>query len=64
VGKSAGKLGRRGRPGEARSLVGGTLAVSTYTGLPPQKHVDVFCKAGDYPRILAHFRRHGFDTEV
>jgi len=46
-------------------VVGGTLAVSACTGLPPpEKDVDVFCKAGDYPRILGHFRRFGYDAEV
>lgn len=46
-------------------LVGGTLALSIHAGVPlPQKDVDVFCTAGDYRRILAHFGRHGFDTEV
>jgi hypothetical protein len=45
-------------------LVGGTLAASAYTGLPPpEKDVDVFCRAGDYPRILSHFRRFGYDAE-
>ena len=46
-------------------LLGGSFAVSAYTGSPPpEKDLDVFCKAGDYPRILAHFRGLGYDTEV
>ena len=46
-------------------LVGGTYAVSAHTGLSrPVKDLDVFCKAGDYPRILAYFRSHGYETEV
>jgi hypothetical protein len=46
-------------------LLGGTFAVSAHTGLPPpQKDIDVFCKAGDYPRILVYFRDLGYDTEV
>jgi hypothetical protein len=46
-------------------LLGGSFAVSAYAGSPrPAKDLDVFCKAGDYPRILAHFRRLGYDTEV
>ena len=36
----------------------GTYAVSAYTGITrPTKDLDVFCKAGDYPRILDHFQR-------
>jgi hypothetical protein len=46
-------------------LLGGTFALSAYTGLPPPvKDLDVFCKAGDYPRILVYFQRHGFAVEV
>ena len=42
-------------------LVGGTFAVSAHTGLSrPVKDIDVFCKAGDYPRILAYFRERGY----
>ena len=28
------------------------------------KDLNVFCKAGDFPRILLHFKEHGFETEV
>lgn len=46
-------------------LLGGTYAVSAYTGISrPTKDMDVFCRAGDYPRILSHFARHGYETEV
>lgn len=46
-------------------LIGGMFAVITYTGLRrPVKDLDVFCKAGDYPRILAYFRALGYETEV
>ncbi len=46
-------------------LVGGTFAVSAHTGLPrPVKDLDVFCKPGDYPRILAYFRSRGYKTEI
>ena len=46
-------------------LVGGTFAVSAHTGLSrPVKDLDVFCKAGDYPRILTYFRDHGYEAEV
>ena len=46
-------------------LLGGTFAVAAYTGLSrPVKDLDVFCKAGDYPRLLAYVRDHGYETEV
>lgn len=46
-------------------LLGGTFAVAAYTGLcRPVKDLDVFCKAGDYPRILSHFRELGYEPEV
>ncbi|HTH16105.1 MAG TPA: hypothetical protein VL974_05585, partial [Magnetospirillum sp.] len=46
-------------------LLGGTYAVVAYTGINrPTKDMDVFCRAGDYPRILGHFARNGYDTEV
>ncbi|MBY0432121.1 MAG: hypothetical protein K2Q10_13040 [Rhodospirillales bacterium] len=46
-------------------LLGGTFAVCSYTGLNrPTKDLDVFCRAGDYPRILNHFQRLGCDSEV
>lgn len=41
-------------------LVGGTYALCAYTGLRrPTKDMDIFCKAGDFPRILAHFQAQG-----
>jgi hypothetical protein len=46
-------------------LLGGSFALSAYTGLPPPaKDLDVFCKPGDFPRILNYFRRHRFAVEV
>ncbi|TCR06567.1 putative nucleotidyltransferase-like protein [Neorhizobium sp. JUb45] len=46
-------------------LVAGTFAVSAYTGISrPTKDLDIFCKAGDYARILAHFKSKGFEVEV
>ena len=46
-------------------LVAGTFAVNCYTGINrATKDLDVFCKAGDFPRILLHFKEHGFETEV
>lgn len=46
-------------------LLCGTYAVTTYTGVKrPTKDLDIFCKAGDYPRILAFFKERGFEVEV
>jgi len=46
-------------------LVGGTYAVSAYTGITREtKDLDIFCKPGDYPRILAHFKELGYAIEV
>ena len=46
-------------------LLAGTYAVSAYTGISrPTKDLDIFCKAGDYPRILAHFKELGFSIEI
>ncbi len=46
-------------------LVAGTYAITTYTDIVrPTKDLDIFCKAGDYPRILKFFRDHGYDVDV
>ena len=46
-------------------LLSGTYAVSAYTGIQrPTKDLDVFCKAGDYPKILAYFQQRGYRTDV
>ena len=46
-------------------LLAGTYAVSAYTGISrPTKDLDIFCRAGDYARILAHFKAKGYDIEV
>ncbi|NNM72678.1 hypothetical protein HJG44_09820 [Enterovirga sp. DB1703] len=46
-------------------LLAGTYAVSAYTGISREtKDLDVFCKAGDYPRILAHFKARGYAVEI
>lgn len=46
-------------------LLAGTYAVSAYTGITRQtKDLDIFCKAGDFNRILAHFKTKGFEIEV
>lgn len=42
-------------------LLAGTFALSAYTGISRQtKDVDVFCRPGDYPHILARFKRLGY----
>jgi len=46
-------------------LLSGTYAVTAYTGISrPTKDLDVFCKAGDFPKILAYFQQRGYRTEV
>ena len=46
-------------------LVAGTFAVNCYTGINrATKDLDIFCKAGDFPRILLHFKGHGFEVEI
>ncbi|MDK1490828.1 hypothetical protein QN219_12220 [Sinorhizobium sp. 7-81] len=46
-------------------LIAGTFAVSAYTGISrPTKDLDVFCKAGDYTRILRHFKSRGYAVEI
>jgi hypothetical protein len=46
-------------------LVAGTHAVNLHTGLDRvPKDLDVFCKADDCRRILDHFQRGGYRTEI
>jgi hypothetical protein len=46
-------------------LVAGTYAIAAYTGISrPTKDLDVFCKAGDAPRILDHFQSRGYAIEI
>ncbi|HYC02822.1 MAG TPA: hypothetical protein VED40_05985 [Azospirillaceae bacterium] len=46
-------------------LVAGTFAVNCYTGINrPTKDIDIFCKPGDFPRILLHFKERGFETTI
>lgn len=46
-------------------LLSGTYALTAYTGIVrPTKDLDVFCKAGDYPKILAFFQERGYTTAV
>ena len=54
------------REAEIPFLVGGGHAVSLHTGVPrASKDLDVFCRAGDYPRILTRFQHSGgYEIEV
>lgn len=46
-------------------LIGGTYAFREYTGIQRQtKDLDVFCKAGDYQRILQIAKDQGYKTEI
>jgi hypothetical protein len=46
-------------------LVAGTFAINCYTGINrATKDIDIFCKAGDFPRILLHFKDKGFAIEI
>lgn len=46
-------------------LLSGTYAVAAYTGISrPTKDLDIFCKAGDLPRILGHFQALGYEVEI
>ncbi len=46
-------------------VVGGSHATAVYTGVPPRtKDLDVFCRAGDYPRIIAAAEAAGYGTEL
>jgi hypothetical protein len=56
-----GLLDRSGLP----YLLAGTHAVNAYTGMDrPVKDLDVFCRAGDYPRILNYLQQFGYELEV
>ncbi|MBI2601053.1 nucleotidyltransferase [Candidatus Daviesbacteria bacterium] len=46
-------------------LLGGTIAVMKYTGINrPTKDLDIFCKAGDYLKIIGIMQKHGLKTEI
>ena len=46
-------------------MVAGGFAVNAYTGLNrATKDIDIFCKAGDYPKILNRFTALGYKTQV
>lgn len=45
--------------------IGGTYAVNVYVGMErPTKDLDIFCKAGDYPKILKKFSDLGYKTQI
>jgi hypothetical protein len=53
------------RESEIPFLLAGTYAVTAHTGIErASKDLDIFCKAGDYPRILGHLQHSGYETEV
>ncbi len=46
-------------------LLGGTYAVSSYTGIArATKDIDIFCKPGDGARILERFKTLGYALEI
>lgn len=46
-------------------VIAGAYAFSAYTGITrATKDLDVFCKASDYPRLLAHFQRLNYAITV
>lgn len=46
-------------------LIGGTYAVKHYTGIDrPTKDIDIFCKAGDFPKILKLISSAGYKVSV
>lgn len=46
-------------------MLSGTYALACHTGIArPTKDIDVFCKAGDAPRLLALFKGAGYEISV
>ncbi|BAK65308.1 hypothetical protein SLG_06330 [Sphingobium sp. SYK-6] len=46
-------------------LLSGTYALTCHTGVVrPTKDIDIFCKPGDAPRLLARFKESGYDVTV
>ncbi|WP_309084785.1 hypothetical protein [Chelativorans sp.] len=46
-------------------LVAGTFAVAAYTGISRlTKDFDIFCKAGDWPRLLSYFKSKDYEVEI
>ena len=48
-----------------RFLIGGAWALRYHTGINRDtKDLDIFCTAGEYPRILKYLIQQGFKTEL
>lgn len=46
-------------------MLAGTYAFRQYTGIHrPTKDLDIFCRAGDYPKILQALQDEGYKTEI
>ncbi|MBO9702413.1 MAG: nucleotidyltransferase [Sporocytophaga sp.] len=45
-------------------LVGGAVALRNYTGIVREKDLDLFCKPGDYIKILKLLSSHGWTIEI
>ena len=46
-------------------MVAGGFAVNAYTGLRrPTKDIDIFVKAGDFPKLLNKFTSLGYKTQI
>src|SRR5437660_1481650 len=46
-------------------MLGGAFAMFKYTGIyRDTKDLDIFCKSGEYPRILKCFAEKGYRTEL
>ncbi|MEX1240531.1 MAG: hypothetical protein WEB30_12475 [Cyclobacteriaceae bacterium] len=49
----------------ADSLPGGGFATFNYTGMfRDTKDLDVFCRPGDFPKILKHFSQMGYEIQL
>jgi len=50
---------------ESDFMLGGAFAMFNYTGIfRNTKDLDIFCKSNEFPKILKHFAKHGYKTEV
>lgn len=46
-------------------MIGGTYAFREYTGIYREtKDLDIFCKAGEYPKLLRILQNKGYETEI
>ena len=58
-------LRRAERARRCRSCSPAPTRLSAYTGITrPTKDLDIFCKAGDYTRVLSHFKILGYAVEI